>query len=192
MRRLQITVLDLVNKGPAKRLFARLMNANLASIMPQVVGVWCEELGHRVRYVCYTGFEDLSRELAGDTNILFVSAFSRSAQTAYAISNLYRKRGAVTVLGGPHARCYPEDAARYFDYVLGFTDKATIDDVLRDRAPHRRFGRWVSARRQPAELPSVAARWRFIEQTIAKAPAFKIVPMIGSMGCPYTLSLIHI
>ena len=188
MRRLDITILDLVNKGPAKRLFARLMNANLASIMPQVAGAWCEELGHRVRYVCYTGFEDLSRELAGDTDILFVSAFSRSAQTAYAISNLYRKRGAVTVLGGPHARCYPEDAARYFDYVLGFTDKATIDDVLRDRAPHRPFGRWVSARRQPAELPGVAARWRFIEQTIAKAPAFKIVPMIGSMGCPYTCS----
>jgi hypothetical protein len=188
MRPLRITILDLVNKGPAKRLFARLMNANLASIMPQVVAAWCEELGHRVHYVCYTGFEDLGRELEGETDILFVSAFSRSAQTAYAISNLYRKRGAVTVLGGPHARCYPEDAARYFDYVLGFTDKATIDDVLRERATHRPFGRWVSARRQPTELPGVAARWKFIEQTIAKAPAFKLVPMIGSMGCPYTCS----
>ena len=33
--------------------------------------------------------------------------------------------GAITVIGGPHARCYPEDTARYFDYVLGFTDKGT-------------------------------------------------------------------
>src|SRR5262245_64219878 len=103
MRRLRITVLDLVNKGPAKRLFARLMNANLASIMPQVVAVWCEELGHRVRYICYTGFEDLGEELREGSDVLFVSAFSRSAQTAYAIGNLYRQRGAVTVLGGPHA-----------------------------------------------------------------------------------------
>jgi hypothetical protein len=188
MKRLRVTVLDLVTKGPAKSLYARLMNANLASIMPQVVASWCEELGHDVRYVCYTGFEDLTLELREETDVLFVGAFSRSAQTAYAISNLYRQRGAVTVLGGPHARCYPEDAALYFDYVLGFTDKTTIDDVLRERAPHRPLGRCLSAARQPAALPGVAARWKFIAQTIAKAPAFKIVPMIGSMGCPYTCS----
>ncbi len=187
-KRLQITVLDLVNKGPAKGLFARLMNANLASIMPQVVAAWCQELGHTVRYVCYTGFEDLSRELLEDTDVLFVGAFSRSAQTAYAISNLYRQRGAVTVMGGPHARCYPEDAALYFDYVLGFTDKTIIDEVLRERTPQRPLGRCVSAARQPTALPGVASRWKFIEQTIAKAPAFKFVPMIGSMGCPYTCS----
>jgi len=189
MRQLRVTILDLVTKGPTKRLFGRVMNANYASIMPQAVAAWCEELGHEVRYVCYTGFEDLGRELGDETDILFVSAFSRSAQTAYAISNLYRKCGAVTVLGGPHARCYPEDAALYFDYVLGFTDKSTIDEVLRDRAPYRPLGRWMSAPGQPRELPGVAARWKFIEQTIAKAPTFiKVVPMIGSMGCPYTCS----
>jgi hypothetical protein len=188
MKRLHVTVLDLVNKGPSTGLFARLMNANLASIMPQIVASWCEELGHDVRYVCYTGFEDLSRELREATDVLFVGAFSRSAQTAYAISNLYRGRGAVTVLGGPHARCYPEDAALYFDYVLGFTDKTVIDDVLRERAPGRPRGRCLSAPRQPAALPGVAARWKFIAQTIAKAPTFKVVPMIGSMGCPYTCS----
>ena len=33
------------------------------------------------------------------------------------------RRGAVTVLGGPHARCYPEDAQKYYDYVLGFTEQ---------------------------------------------------------------------
>ena len=31
-------------------------------------------------------------------------------------------------------------------------------------------------------------RWKFIEPTLAKAPAVKIVPMIGSLGCPYTCS----
>ena len=105
MRKLRITVLDLVTKGPTRRLFNRIMNANLASIMPQAIAVWCEELGHDVRFVCYTGFEDLSQELVADADLLFVGAFTRSAQTAYAISNLYRSRGAITVLGGPHARC---------------------------------------------------------------------------------------
>ena len=51
-----------------------------------------------------------------------------------------------------------------------------------------RSGRQISALRQPVELPSLAQRWRFVEETIAKAPAFKVVPMIGSMGCPYTCS----
>jgi hypothetical protein len=188
MNRLRVTVLDLVHKGPAKSLYARLTKANYATIMPQAIAAWCEELGHSARYVCYTGFENLEEELRGEADVLFVSAYSRSAQTAYAISNLYRRRGAVTVLGGPHARCYPEDSAQYFDYVLGFTDKTLIEAVLRERAPHRPFGRCLSAERQPTDLPGVAQRWKFIRQTMAKAPAFKVVPMIGSMGCPYTCS----
>src|SRR5262245_27573088 len=181
MRRLRIVVIDLVSKSAHRSLYGRLMNPNLASIMPQVIAVWCEELGHHVRYVCYTGAEDLDRELTDETDVLFVGAFTRSAQTAYAISNLARRRGAVTVLGGPHARCYPENAARYFDYVLGFTDKTVIADVLNDGGPHRPIGRLLSARRQPLDLPGAAARWKFIEQTLAKAPLLKVVPMIGSM-----------
>src|SRR5215470_10280132 len=188
MPRLRIVILDLVSKGPHRSLFGRIMNANLASIMPQVVAAWCEEMGHHVRYTCYTGAENLSRELADGTDVLFIGAFTRAAQAAYAISNLARQRGAITVLGGPHARCYPEDAARYFDYVLGFTDKTLMADVLSDGAPHRPIGRRLSAPRQPLELPSLAQRWKFVEPTLAKAPLLKVVPMIGSMGCPYTCS----
>jgi hypothetical protein len=187
-RRLRITVLDLVSKGPTRSKFRRLMNANTASLMPQVIATWCEELGHDVRYVCYTGFEDVAATFGGDCDVLFVGSFSRSAQTAYAIGNLYRRRGAVTVLGGPHARCYPEDAALYFDYVLGFTDKPVLDELLRDAAPHRPVGRFLSAARQPTELPLLEQRWKFVAATLAKAPLIKFVPMIGSMGCPYTCS----
>lgn len=186
--RLRITVLDLVSKGPAKRAYQRLMNANLSSIMPQVVAAWCEELGHEVRYICYTGFEDFEAELRDPCDVLFVGAYSQSAQAAYAISNLYRRRGAVTILGGPHARCYPQDAARYFDYVLGFIDKVLLDDVLREHAPQRPIGLQLSARRQPQELPPLEQRWKFVAANLAKAPFVKIVPMIGSMGCPYTCS----
>jgi hypothetical protein len=188
IRPLRITVIDLVSKGPTKRLFRRIMNANTASLMPQVIATWCEQLGHEVRYICYTGFEDIKTELRDDCDILFVSSFSRSAQTAYAISNLYRRRGAVTVLGGPHARCYPEDAALYFDYVLGFTDKTVLDDVLHDAAPHRPVGLFISAAKQPTEFPLLEERWKFVAATLDKAPLIKFVPMIGSMGCPYTCS----
>src|SRR5437867_12673365 len=106
------------------------MNANMASIMPQVVGVWCEAEGHEATFVCYTGFENLVEELPAEVDLVFICAFTEAAQTAYALSNLFRTRGAVTALGGPHARCFPEDAAKYFDYVFGFTDKKVLNDVL--------------------------------------------------------------
>ena len=188
MTRKRVTIIDLVTRGPTRGLFARMMNANLASIMPQVVGVWCQELGHQVSYICYTGHEPLADLIAQDTDVVFIGAFTRSALTAYAISNLYRQRGVITVLGGPHARCYPEDAAQYFDYVLGFTDRTTVDDLLHELAPRAPAGRILSSGRQPADLPTVEARWTFIQTMLDKAPLLKIVPMIGSMGCPYTCS----
>src|SRR5204862_305378 len=75
-----------------------------------------------------------------------------------------------------------------FDYVLGFTDRAVIRDVLQDCARHRPLGVHRAAPRQPAALPGVRERWKFIEPTLRKAPFFKIVPMLGSLGCPYTCS----
>src|SRR5919201_6501316 len=187
-RRLRVAVLDLLQKGPSRSLWSRAMQPNFASIMPQVIGVWCEQAGHEVTLVCYTGSEDLTRDLPDDPDILFIAAYTQNAHLAYALSHVYRQRGTVTALGGSHARCYPHDAARYFDYVLGFTDRATVEDVLRECAPHRPEGVRLSAARQPSSLPGVRERWRFIEATLAKASAIKIVPMIGSLGCPYTCS----
>jgi hypothetical protein len=186
MRRLRIGIVDLVARGPTRALYARLMHPNLASIMPQVLGVWCEEAGHEVRLVCYTGFGDLATQIPGDVDLVFVSAFTQSAQLAYSISNLLRRRGVITAIGGPHARCYPQDAQRHFDYVFGFTDKATLRTALDECAPHRPLGRRLCAGRHPSSLPGVRERWKFITPILERAPALKIVPMIGSMGCPYS------
>src|SRR5437867_13356831 len=162
MRKLRIGVIDLVTKGPTRALYARVMYANLASILPQVIAVWCEEEGHDVTFVCYTGFENLVEELPENVDLVFIGAFTESAQTAYALSSLFRSRGAVTVLGGPHARCYPQDAIRYFDYVVGFTDKNIIREILHDCSPHRPAGIHLAAGQQPASLPGVRERWKFI------------------------------
>jgi hypothetical protein len=146
------------------------MFPNLASIMPQILGVWCEEEGHE------------------DTDLVFIGTFTQSAQTAYSLSNLLRSKGIITVIGGPHARCYPQDAQKYFDYVLGFTDKEIIQQVLYDCSAHRPLGLYLSAGMQPKALPGIKERWKFIEPTLNKAPWIKMVPMIGSLGCPYTCS----
>lgn len=187
MKRLTIAVVDLVTSRPTRGLYSRYMNANLAGIMAQAVAVWCEELGHDVRFICYTGDQDIVRDVGDDVDLVFIGAFTRSAQLAYALSSLFRARGVVTALGGPHARCYPDDAVRWFDYVLGFTDRETIADVLADCAPRQPTGQHLAAARQPRELPSARARWKFITRTLEGAPkSVKVVPMISSLGCPYT------
>lgn len=189
MKRLRVGVVDLVARAPTKALYARILHPSLAGLMPQAVAAWVEEMGHEVHYVCFTGFENLVEELPSDTDIIFISAFSQAGQLAYAVSNMFRSRGAVTVLGGPHARCYPDDARKYFDYVLGLTDRSIIEDVLRDRAPNRPLGVHLSASQQPRYLPGVRERWKFIKPTLDKAPtSLKGVPMIASLGCPYTCS----
>src|SRR5690348_7816790 len=168
MRKLHIGIIDIVSRGPTRALYARVMNPNLASIMPQVIGVWCREQGHNVSFVCYTGLEDLLTELPSKVDLVFIGVLTEAAHTAYALSNLFRSKGAITAIGGPHARCYPEDATRYFDYVLGFTGRDTILDILRDCSQHRPFGMQITARQQPAALPGVRERWPFIEPTLKK------------------------
>ena len=188
MQKLRIGIIDLITKAPTRAVLARVMHANYASIMPQVIATWCEQEGHDVTLVCYTGFEDLANEVPKNVDVVFIGAFTQAAQQSYALSNRFRANGAITILGGPHARCYPQDAQKYFDYVLGFTDKQIVLDVLRDCSQNRPLGQYLSANQQPTNLPGVRERWKFIEQTLRKAPLIKIVPMIGSMGCPYSCS----
>src|SRR5207248_1842858 len=73
---------------------------------------------------------------------------------------------------------------KYFDYVLGFTDRRSVDEVLRELSPRAELGRWLRAARQPSSLPGVAARWKLIAATIANAPFLKSIPMLRRIGCP--------
>ncbi|HKB35313.1 MAG TPA: hypothetical protein VKD72_02600, partial [Gemmataceae bacterium] len=170
MKKLRVGIIDLVARGPARSLFMRIMGANLASVMPQAIAAWCAQEGHEVAYLCYTGAGNLLQSPPVAADLVFVSAFTESAQTAYALSNFCRSQGAVTVLGGPHARCYPVDALRYFDYVLGFTDRAVLRDVLREVSPSRPTGVYLSASGQPPTLPGVRERWPYLEATLRAAP----------------------
>lgn len=186
MKTLRIGIIDLVCKSPSRSLWGKIMHANLASIMPQVIATWCEQEGHTVSMICYTGNEDLSKEVPKDIDLVFISSFTQAALLAYAVSNYFRSHGVITVLGGPHARCYPDDAVQYFDYVLGFTNREIIAELLNNCIPQRPIGKKMCAGKQPAILCSIQERWKFIEATLKKAPFIKIVPALGSVGCPYT------
>jgi len=184
----KIGVIDLCSNKSNKGLWARYMYPNYASIMPQVVSAWCQEEGHLVEYVTYTGSENLKKILPKDVDIVFINSYTEGALLAYALSNYFRHHGAITALGGPHAKSYPLDAVKYFDYVFGFTNREMIEDVLKDGGRQRPIGIHLSASKQPAQLPGVVERWPFIEKNLAKARFFKAVPMIGSVGCPYSCS----
>ena len=186
MNRKKIAIIDLATNSSTRSLYRHILHANFASVMPQAIGVWCEEEGHDVTLQCYTGFGNLIEDLPDNLDLAFIGTFTQGAQLAYALSNRLRSEGTITVLGGPHARCYPEDAQQYFDYVLGFTDKSVIREVLSDCSQYRPIGTYLSAKQQPTTLPSVRERWPFIEPILRKAPLVKAVPMLGSMGCPYT------
>ncbi len=186
MRKLRIGVIDLICKSSNPGLYGRIMDANLVSIMPQVVSVWCEQEGHEVTHEIFTGSQNLAELIPEDLDLVFINSFTQASLRAYSLSNMFRSRGAVTALGGPHARSYPQDAQKYFDYVLGLTDKTIIHEVLSDCSQHRPLGLYLTAQKHPTELPGVKERWKFIEQTLKKAPLIKIVPMIFSLGCTYT------
>jgi radical SAM superfamily enzyme YgiQ (UPF0313 family) len=153
-----------------------------------VVASWCEQEGHDVSFICFTGLEKLDQQLPRNVDVVFICSFTQTALLAYELSQYFRSSGAIMVLGGPHARCYPDDAVNYFDYVLGLTHHSMITEVLGDCTPHRSKGLHLSAVRQPVQFPGVKERWKFIEPTLKKAPFIKVVPMLGSVGCPYTCS----
>jgi hypothetical protein len=184
----RIGIIDILGKEPPRNGYSRLMRANNTSIMPQVVGVWGEEAGHDVHIAYKSGPAMLAGGLPDDLDLVFINAFSQAAMLAYALSGYWRHRGVPTVLGGPHARSYPEDARKYFDYVVGFCDKELIRDILADASPQRPLGVYLSAHQQPHELPGLRQRWKFLKPSMDRAKVLKLVPLLGSLGCPYKCS----
>ena len=185
---MRIGIIDLLGKEPPTNGYSRLMRANNTSIMPQVIGVWCEEEGHQVHMAYLSGPELLAGGLPDDLDLVFINAFSQGALLAYALSAMYRHRGIPTVLGGPHARSYPEDSRKYFDYVVGFCDRELLREILADASMQQPLGLYLSAHGQPASLPGLRQRWKFLAPALERAKVLKLVPLLGSLGCPYKCS----
>jgi len=82
-----------------------------ASIVPQAVSVWCRQLGHETFFATYYGQRDPMALLPADLDVVFIGAYTRAAPLAYALARLYRRAGTLTVLGGPHAKAFPEEKA---------------------------------------------------------------------------------
>ncbi len=186
---MHVGVIDLVSDAaPAAhtdRAYAHLFTKQLVSLMPQCVAVWCRELGHRVHYASYFGQTAPERLLPDDLDVLFVCCTTQASGLAYALARVYRQQGVQTALGGPHARSFPGDALRFFDFVVGHCDRSVLVDILDghvDPPAH------VSAASAPVELPGVSERIGEITSATfyaGRPTPLSTIPVAASQGCPY-------
>ncbi|MDH3380366.1 MAG: radical SAM protein, partial [Gammaproteobacteria bacterium] len=155
------------------------------SVMPQVVAVWCRELGHDVHYATHFGQADAKALLPDDLDIVFIASATQTSALAYALAKLYRREAVLTVAGGPHAKSFPDDCAQFFDMTVKECDRAMIADILGGRYETPSI---ISSAAPPREFPSVADRMTEIEIAAGLgrgATGPKAVPILSSTGCPF-------
>ena len=157
-----------------------------ASIMPQAISAWCRQMGHEVYYATYYGRGDPKELLPADLDVVFLGCITRSSSLAYALAKLYKAEGALTVIGGAHAKSYPHDCLRFFDLVVTQCDRDLIVDILTGGCEP---GTIISSGRVLTDLPSLEERMsevRISSFSKGKPYVATLVPMLSSVGCPYT------
>ena len=188
-RRPKIGVIDIIHDaGPSLSPFARLETQlvfkQYAAIMPQVIKVWCQRLGCDVSYATHFSQTDMFTQLPRDLDVLFVYCCTQEAHMAYALSRDYQSRGTLTVLGGPHAHSFPEDASRFFDVIVGSCNETLIEEIIKDRP------KGVEVTSDPPEhFPSVEERIEDIKDALfygGYPMLASTIPLYASVGCPYT------
>ena len=164
---------------------AYLITRQYASIMPQAISVWCRELGHQVFYAVYFGQKDPKQLLPNDLDVVFISTYTQASALAYALGKLYRQERTLTVIGGPHAKAFPDDSLRFFDVVVCECDKTLIAHIL-SGVPR---GEIITSGRALHDIPSVQERMPEIQASAfwrGKRLPFTCIPVLASIGCPYT------
>jgi radical SAM superfamily enzyme YgiQ (UPF0313 family) len=181
-----LDILALPSQGPAEALYHALLTKQFASITPQAISVWCRRLGHDTFYAVYYGAGDAHRLLPPDLDVLFVSCYTQVSPIAYAVGLIYRRAGARTVIGGPHATAFPTDCLRFFDVVVKDCDQELIADILAGQAHP---GSVISSARPYDDVPTVEERMPEIRASAfywgRRRLPLSTVPMLASTGCPY-------
>jgi len=176
---------DSVTLNWIERIYEACFRKQFASIMPQAVSVWCRELGHNVWYATYYGQGDPRYLLPKHLDVVFIATCTHGSALAYALAKCFRSEKAITVIGGAHAKAFPEDCQRFFDIVVKQCSKSDIKDILDGQYPPQSV---VDCPPEILSLPSVESRRHEIEtsQFWRKRPTrFSWIPVMASTGCPY-------
>ena len=190
MKKLRVGVIEMISDSVwqnwGTRFYGARFKRHYASIMPQVVAVWCQQLGHDVTYATYFGQQDPESLLPRELDVLFVSTYTHASAAACALARLHSRRGALTVIGGPHARSFPGDCLRFFDLAVHDCDRELIEGIL-DGAFDR--DQVLSSGRPLTEIPTVQERLPHILKsslTEGRPPYAANIGLLSSVGCPYT------
>jgi len=190
LKRLRVGIIEFISDSVwqnwGTRFYGARFRRHYASIMPQAVAVWCQQLGHDVTYATYYGQQDPESLLPRELDVLFASTYTHASATAYALARLHGSRGALTVIGGPHARSFPSDCLRFFDLAVHDCDKDLIDDLLRGSYDR---GQVLSSGHMLTEIPTVEERLpHLIKSTLTEGrpPYASNIGLLSSVGCPYT------
>src|SRR5436190_5244368 len=121
-KRLRVGVIELIEDSASESwtdfAYRGLFKRYHASITPQAVAVWCRQLGHQVFYATYYGQRDPITLLPDDLDVVFISTYTQASALAYALAKVYSAKRTITVIGGPHAKAFPRDCLRFFDFVV--------------------------------------------------------------------------
>ena len=185
---MKVGVLDILST-PARSwsdaAYGLVMTKQYASLTPQAISVWCRRRGHRTHYAVYYGVGDPRRLLPADLDVVFLATYTQASALAYALAKLWRRDGTRTVIGGPHAKSFPADCARFVDVVVLDCDEVLIEEIVQGRFPR---GSVVTTRRPPSAIPAIAERWPELAVSAFAGghPYFSTtVPFLASTGCPY-------
>lgn len=138
------------------------------------------------RHLASWDLEDRHRWILQVSGLAIIACGVVLGFLAYALAKLYRKDGTLTVIGGPHAKAFPNDCLRFFDLVVKDCDRRLIEEVLARRYDPPAI---ITSGRLLTEFPSVEERMPEIAAASFAdgRPLFtSVVPMLASLGCPYS------
>lgn len=189
MKKLKIGILDLLHDTPPSNggyaIYRNELRRQFVSIMPQAISVWCRNMGHDVYYRIYYGQAEPEQLLPKDLDVIFITSYTQASLLAYALGKVFKANGATTIIGGPHAKAFPDDCLRFFDHVVLNCNRSTIADILNGQYEPATV---IDTRESLTEIPTVRERMPELMATTLnrKLAVLRVVPILSSVGCPYT------
>jgi radical SAM superfamily enzyme YgiQ (UPF0313 family) len=187
---MRIGVIEILSENIRPNLFEisynRWFRKRFASIMPQVVSTWCRQMGHHVFYAVYYGQQNDPRRLLPDSlDVVFIAACTHTSPIAYMLAKRFRRQKILTVIGGAHASCFPDDCRRFFDIVVQKCDKSIIKGILDGDFD---TGAVVDSARPLTDMPGIAERLPEVVTANldrGQGTSWSMIGLLSSLGCPY-------
>ena len=132
----------------------RYRNGHEAHFVPPLTGIHLAALTpakHTVR-VIHQQVEPVN--LDSDADVIVLSFFSGFAPEAYRLAEEYRRRGKITIAGGPHVTFAAEEALRFVDSVVIGEGESVWAQIFQDIEQGTLQSRYVGATQPLTDIPT--------------------------------------